>query len=204
MVLGNDFTFFATLLIIILLPLYIYRKKVFKFLYNKGDIKSFVKDLSTFLNDTYPKIRFSTNGIDLNDQSNDPRTLKVIIIEKFLNQYINFDYKIKTQNSVNKDMLWATYEMDSIPKKGPVKDLIKRKEYLLKRDDNRCNRCGKYIKKDSSNIELVKSVEDGGTYHFENLTLLCSDCSRIVNSKNPSNILLDLSIYDLLFKKYIN
>lgn len=205
MVLGNDFTFFSLILISALLPLYIYRKKVFKFFYNKDSLPQFLHDVKSFMTQTFPKVKFSTDSIDILDKSVEPSQHKIIIIEKLVTQYANFEYEKTTQKGISKEHLWPTYEIDSIPKKNtPVKDLAKRKEYLLKRDLNRCSRCAKHVLNDNSTILMIKDVENGGTYHFENLALVCNDCNRIINSKNPSNVIKDLAIYDQLLKKYVH
>lgn len=203
MVLGNDFILFSTIIILTLLPLYIYRKKVFKFFYDKDDLISFLKDFKNHTQLIFPKIKFDFSKIDFSDKSIKPEIHKILAIEYILNQYIDFKYIKKTQINVKKELLWGSYEIESNPKKGSIpKDLSKRKELTLSREKQKCNRCGKGIKIDSSMLLLIKPIEDGGTYHFENLTVVCSDCYKIENSKNPSKILKDLIIYETLIKKY--
>ena len=202
--LGVDFIIGASIIIFALLPLYIYREKIFKFIYKKGDIKTFLKDLDFHLREIYPYVNFRKINLE-DDDTTEESTQKIIYIEKYLNQYLNKEYEKRTQKCISKDLLWQSYEIDSTPKKGHApKDLAKRKDFVLKRDNNRCNRCGKYIKMDTSALTFIKELEDGGTYHFENLTVLCNDCNRVIKSQNPSNILKDLHIYDELLKRYIH
>ena len=205
MILGLDYIFISSIIILSFIPLYIYRKKVFKFLYNKDDLLHFLKDLKNYTQITFPKIKFDFSKIDLSDKSLAPDIQKVLIIENILNQYIEFKFVKKTQINIKKELLWGSYELDSIPKKNSIpKDLSKRKELSLSRENHKCKRCGKSIKANSSMLLLIKAIENGGTYHFENLTVVCSDCNKIINSKNPSKLLKDLLIYDLLIDKYIN
>lgn len=204
MILGFDYIFLSSIIILFIIPLYIYRKKVFKFLYNKDDFPSFLKDFKTFSQIIFPKIKFDFSKIDMPDKSLTPDVQKVLVIENILNQYIEHKYIKKTQINIKKELLWGSYELDSIPKKNSIpKDLSKRKELTLSRDNHKCNRCGKSIKTNTSMLLLVKPIENEGTYHFENLTVVCNDCHRIINNNNPSKILKDLVIYDILIKKYI-
>lgn len=204
MVLGLDFIFFSSILILILLPLYIYRKKVFKFLYDNDNLELFLKDFQNYCKIIFPKIKLDLTRIDINDKTIKPEVQKMLAIEYVLNQYIDYTYIKRTQVNINRDLLWGSYELDSIPKKSSTPaDLTKRKELVISRDKEKCNRCGKNIKSNSSMLLLIKPVKNGGTYHFENLTVVCTDCYKIINSKNPSKILKDLTIYDTLVKKYI-
>lgn len=200
--LGIDYSILASIITISFLPLYIYRKKVFKFLY-KNDLSIFFHDLKTYINESYPKINFDYSKIDFKDTKIEPNQHKILIIEEVLNQYINHNYIKKTQTNIKKELLWTSYEIDSEPKKQAPKDLAKRKELVISRDHNKCNRCGKSIKINTSMLVLIKNIDKGGTYHFENLTILCNDCYRLENSKNPTNILRELNIYDILVHKYL-
>lgn len=204
MILGLDYIFISSIIILSLIPLYIYREKVFKFLYDKDDLKSFLKDFRNYTQILFPKIKFDFTKIDISDKSLSPDVQKVLIIENILIQYIEYKYIKKTQINIKKELLWGSYELDSIPKKSSTpKDLAKRKELTLSREEQKCNRCGKTIKTNSSMLLLIKPIENEGTYHFENLTVVCNDCYRIINNSNPSKILKDLVIYELLIKKYI-
>ena len=205
MILGLDFTILSIIITITLLPLYIYRKKVFRFLYKKENLQTLLRDMEIFLKNTCPKIKFDFSKVDIKDKTISADTKKVLIIESALNQYINFVYNIKTQVNINKDLIWGSYEIDSIPKKNSTpKDLLKRKDLTFKRDNEKCNRCGKKIKMDTSMLFLLKDIDAGGTYHFENLTVLCNDCYKVVNSKNPQKLLNDLHLSHILKKKYLN
>ena len=102
---------------------------------------------------------------------------------------------------MNKSVLWSTYEQDSINTKGKAPhDLIRRKEVAWRRDSEKCNRCGTKTRLMESHIMYVKDIDKGGTYHFENITLLCSDCYRLLNSRKDK-IPKDLKIQDELLKK---
>ena len=116
---------------------------------------------------------------------------------------MDFEYTKKTQKGVPKDILWGSYENESIPNNSTANNLLRRKEIVLKRDNFKCNRCGTPIKLDTSMLLLIKDVEHGGTYHFENLSVLCTDCNKILHSENPQRVLKDLNIYHTLKKKYL-
>jgi len=202
MILGLDYTILSLIIILCLLPLYVYkyRKKVFKYYYNKNSFISLFKDLKLYLKNNYSKINFDFSKVDLK-KSNDLSML--LFIEDITKQFINFEYIPKTQKSIPRDMLWGNYEKESIPQNNTPNNLLRRKELVIKRDNYRCNRCGYPIKTDTSMLFLVKDIEKGGTYHFENLTVLCNDCNKIIHSDNPEKLMNDLNIYFTLKKRYL-
>jgi hypothetical protein len=202
MILGLDYTILSLIIISCLLPLYVYkyRKKVFKYYYDKNSFIPLLKDLRLYLKNNYSKINFDFSKIDLK-KSNDLSIL--LFIEDITKQYINFEYIPKTQKSIPRDMLWGSYEKESIPQNNTSNNLLRRKEIVIKRDNYRCNRCGYPIKTDTSMLFLIKDVEKGGTYHFENLTVLCNDCNKIIHSENPEKLMNDLNIYFTLKKRYL-
>lgn len=197
--LENDFIFFSTIIIILLLPLYRYRKRVFKFYYQENDISSFIKDIQIYLKRKLPKITFSYEILKKLSHEKDFRIKQTLIIEDIIKQFSDYKYSTVTQNTIKHDLLWASYENDSKPPKDKVpKDLIRRKELSWRRDNQSCDRCGQKIKLLDSHLCFARKLEDGGTYHFENLAILCSDCYRINTTK--SNI-SDLHLENVLMEK---
>ncbi|WP_428025175.1 HNH endonuclease [Arcobacter sp.] len=203
MILGYDYIILALIIIILLLPFYIYRKKVFKFYYNKNNIAYLIKDMQIYLKNSHPKINFDFSKIDLINKSNSKDLSILLIIEDIINQFINLPYIKRTQKSIANELLWGNYEKESIPKNSTANNLLRRKELVIKRDNYRCNRCGSPIKLDTSMLLLIKDIESGGTYHFENLTVLCNDCNKIIHSENPEKLMKDLNIFYMLKKKYL-
>ena len=100
MILGLDYIFISSIIILSLIPLYIYREKVFKFLYDKDDLKSFLKDFRNYTQILFPKIKFDFTKIDISDKSLSPDVQKVLIIENILIQYIEYKY-IKKKDIIN-------------------------------------------------------------------------------------------------------
>lgn len=201
--LGYDFIILSAIIIISLLPLYLYRKVIFKKYYKNKDFTGFMKDLQIYFQTHHPKIPIKITHDNKNDHENFDLK-KDLIIEDALNQFIDYEYEKKTQSPVKKELLWSSYEKDSIPQKNAApKDLQRRKELILTRDKNACSRCGKIVKKDNSMLITIKDIKAGGTYHFENLTILCQDCNKVVNSDGSKKVLKDLLVYTQLFKKFI-
>jgi 5-methylcytosine-specific restriction endonuclease McrA len=201
MILGNDFIFSALLIIVALLPLYIYRKKVFKFYYIQKDIRQFKKEVQLFLKEHYPKIVFDFSIYKRIAQEKDFRIQESLIIENLSTQFLNYEYEVQTQKTVNPDILWTTYEQESVKPKGKTpQDLQRRKEIAFRRDQQKCIRCGTSIKLENSYIHYVKKLENAGTFHLENIAITCIDCNRIL-SDNPPKQIKDLHIYGLLMKK---
>lgn len=204
MQLGIEFVLSSLFVIIALLPLYLYRKRIFRFLYDKNDISLFVKNIQIYLSNNISKIQFDYSIVKKVENEHDSRIKQTLIIEDLVSQFANFPYSLGTQRPVNKGSLWATYEQESKPLNGKSpKDLIRRKEVSWRRDHEKCNRCGIKIRLMESHLMLVKSIEKGGTYHFENIAILCSDCYRLLNSKNPESTAKDLKLQETLMDKAI-
>jgi len=203
MILGLDYTILSLIIVSFLLPFYIYRKRVFKFYYNKNNGAYFLKDLQIYLKNNHPKINFDFSKIDKINKSNPANLSTLLVLENVAEQFINFEYIKRTQKAVSKDILWGSYEKESNPKNSTANNLLRRKEIVLRRDSYKCNRCGKPIKLDTSMLLLIKDIEDGGTYHFENLSVLCIDCNKIIHSQTPERLIKDLNIFYTLKKKYL-
>lgn len=199
MILEYDFIFFGSLIIMSLLPLYIYRKNIFYFYYEKEDISSFISDLQIYLDKNIPNISFNYDILTKVKDEKDSRIKQTLIIEDMILQFNNYEYSTTTQETVSNTLLWSSYENDSrVLKNRAPTDLIRRKELAWRRDGESCNRCGQKIKLLESHISFAKNIEDGGTYHFENLAILCNDCYRINNS---NSYICDLHLENTLMRK---
>jgi 5-methylcytosine-specific restriction endonuclease McrA len=79
---------------------------------------------------------------------------------------------------------------------------MKRKELALQMYHRQCSRCGQKIDMNNSMTYLIKKPENGGSYRFENVAVLCNDCNKILNTTNEvSKIISSLHIYDYLIHK---
>ena len=202
MQLGNDFIIAGFVIIAALAPLYIYRKILFKKHFEKNDLSTFINEVQLFLRQNYPKVDFKYEIVEQVKNQEDSRIQQTLIIEDLVSQFLSHKYILHTQKPVHPDVLWTTYEQDAKPmnKKAP-KDLPRRKEVAWRRDNQCCDRCGTKVRLLESQLMLVKRIENGGTYHFENLMTLCSDCHRILRSTEVNNTMRDLHIQDQLLNK---
>jgi 5-methylcytosine-specific restriction endonuclease McrA len=203
MVLGSDYIILSSIIIAFLLPFYIFRKKIFKHHFEKNNITYFVHELNIYLNNKYPKIYFDFTRINSIVKSTPYDLATILIIEEMTKQFINHEYIKKTQKNIPKDLIWGSYEKESIPKNSTPNNLLRRKNFVLKRDNYKCNRCGKAVKLDTSMLLLIKDIEQGGTYHFENLSILCNDCNKINHAQEAERLMKDLNIYHSMIRRFI-
>lgn len=203
MVLDITFIISGCLIILSFVPLYIYRKEIYIKLIRKADIKTFIKDLISYLKLNYPKIDFDFNATNKFKDEEDEKLRQILIIEEFVKQFTYYEYSLSTQGSVPKNMLWSSYDQNSIllkDNKFPT-DWAQRKKTAWIRDKGSCNRCGCKIELQNSNALLAKQMKDGGGFNLENIVTLCNDCSRIMKSSDLEKTKRDLNILDALMKK---
>lgn len=198
MVLDIEFIIFSSILIGAIIPLYIYRQKIFSFAYKTGSMEIFIRDVKLHLKKDHPKINFDYSIIEKTSDEKDIRVRQTIIVEDLVSQYFTYDYLKVTQGTIAKDKLWTNYEEKSKSNAKTPSDWSQRRELAWNRDHEKCNRCGTKSKlNDSMNI-FVKDISDGGGYNVENIITLCSDCYRIINSKNHANTMATLNLHDKL------
>ncbi len=188
----------ASLLIAFIIPLYIYRKKIFHFMYKTGDIDLFLKDIKLHMSTIHPKIKYDYSIITKLKQEKDIRIKQTLIIENILEQYFNFAYTKKTQKTVSSDKLWQGYEEKSKSSPKLPSDWNMRKKLAFLRDEKKCNRCARTLKLDDAYTSFAKDIENKGGYNFENIIILCSDCNKIINSTNPSKTIQNLTLTEEL------
>lgn len=197
--LDTNFIISSSLLIASLLPLYIYRKKIFAFKYKKGDtFPLFVKDLKLHMTQNHPKIKIDYSIIGKSENEKNIKLRESLIVENITQQFFDYPYKEETQESIEKEKLWTNYIEKSKSNPKYPNDWAQRKELAWKRDDKCCNRCGDKLTLDNAFSIFVKKIENGGGYNFENIIILCSDCNKIVNSTNAKNTIHSLSLNDKL------
>lgn len=198
MILDFQFILYSSILIGCLIPLYLYRKKIFKYNKENGDFNLFVKDLRVYLSNNHPKINFDFSIIDKTALEHNLKVRETQIVEDILKQFFDFKYEKLTQKSVDKDKLWVGYDQNSISSLKTPSDWKQRKDLAWLRDDQRCNRCGNKILLKNSYTQFAKEIENGGGYNFENIITLCLDCNNVLKSQNTLNTINALEIHDKL------
>ncbi|RXJ97613.1 hypothetical protein CRU98_13115 [Arcobacter sp. CECT 8986] len=187
--LNSDFIISGTIIILLLIPLYIYRKKVFTLFKRNGDFNTFIHDVKIHLEDTYPNISFQLDEIiKRTENEKDSKRRQILIIEDLVSQFVDYEYDLQTQTCIDKDLLWSNYEAGSKPinNKRP-NDWAKRKDFTYRRDNCKCKRCGLKIASSDAYVSFVKPLSKGGGYNFENLITLCIDCNKILSSESKEN-----------------
>lgn len=193
-----EFVIYSSIIIACLIPLYVYRKKVFKFIYKTGDISLFVNDLKIHMQKEHPKIKFDYSIIDKTKNEKDIRIRETLIVEDIINQFFSYEYTKKTQSDIDREKHWPGYVEKSKTNDKYPNDWPLRKSFVFKRDNGRCNRCGHQLSIDNMITSFVKDIQNGGGYNFENIVSLCSDCNRILNSKDPKSTIRSLNINEKL------
>ncbi len=200
MVLGTDFSILASLLIACLIPLYIYREKIFSAKYeNNGSFTLFLKDIKSHMQNNHPKIHIEYSTII--EKTKNELSLEIretLIVEEVVKQFFNFEYLKRTQTTVQKEKLWANYTDKSLSNSKYPSDWTQRKEAAWRRDNKCCNRCGINIDLKDTHTNFVREIKDGGGYNLENIIILCSDCNKILTSTNPKNTMASLILSDKL------
>ena len=146
MILDNLFVILAGLLTVCLIPLYIYRQKVFTFSYKKGPIEFFVKDLKLYLHNEHPRIHFDYSIIEKTKNEKDIRIRETLIVENIINQFFYYEYEKKTQKGIQREKLWTSYEEKSYTNPKTPSDWKERRDLAWQRDKSKCNRCRTTLK----------------------------------------------------------
>jgi len=159
----------------------IYIKKRY---FSSHEVDFFIKKIQKYLNENYPKIKFDYSHLK---QIKDPNinTLKILIIDNIVEQFINLDFKPTSRPYLKTNKLWSSYVIYSIPstKYDLPPDWLKRKEIIFERDKGICQRCFKKIDMKNSDLVLIKPLNENGNFYLENLALVCIDCKKIIEAK---------------------
>lgn len=186
MKLGTEFVVSGVAIIACLLPLYVYRKRIFAFYYAEEDVNLFLQDVKNYLKREHPRVRFNyDNLLQKTKNEKNLRIRETIIIENLVNQFFIHPYKKTTQLDVGQDKHWTAYHEKSKNNPKYPNDWTLRKKLAWDRDHQQCNRCGNKMKLEDSLTLFVKNIEDGGGYNFENIITICSDCNKVLSSQNP-------------------
>lgn len=198
MLLDIQFTIAAILLILALLPLYIYRKRIISKFKESDSFPLFVQDIKAHMSVYHPKIKINYSIIERTKNKNDPILREALIIENIVEQFFDYPYEKKTQNPVAKEKLWVNYIEKSQSNAKYPSDWIQRKELAWSRDNRCCNRCAQELSLDNTFTSFVKDISEGGSYSLENIIILCADCNKVINSTNPRNTISSLPLNDKL------
>ncbi len=202
MKLGLDYVIYSTtLLVVLILPLYLYREKIFTFFYKTDGFNDFVRELKNYLRVKYPKKRFEFSIISKTAQEKDVRVRQSLVIENIISQLIEMPFERTTQDGLNKAKQWYMYDEKSINSLKAPNDWKQRREATWKRDERSCKRCSKPVKLSESATLFVTEIEMGGGYNLENLFTVCMDCNQIFK-KDSSEIkfkVSNLDVYDDLY-----
>lgn len=206
MILDLKFVITGFILILALIPLYIYRKEIYAKFAKEGNINIFIREIDAFLTLHYPKFNFNFDIIEKLDEEADIRRKEILIVEDIVKQFATYEYELNTQATVDKDKLWKSYDSNSKLQKDnkfPI-DWPQRKETAWMRDAGKCDRCGTKTKLVDAQPLLAKQMKNGGGFNLENIVILCNDCSRILRTSNIEKTRKDLHILDNLMRRVKN
>jgi len=201
--LGIDFIISSLLLFSgIFIFVFIFRKRIRKFFYRESPIDIFVENLKQYVTETYPKIVFDFSFVEESIIEKDGLTRKYLIAENIISQYSNITLNPENYPDTTPPKLqWNNYIFNSTPhKKRLPADWEQRKIALLDRDNKECFRCSKKIHTGSTQIHMIRTLEDGGKYNLENLVPICRDCEKILSEDSKKMHHLDIkdNLYDLV------
>lgn len=167
------------------------------------DLHFLINEIKIYIKNTYPNIQIDYTKIENMKNKTQLLAEDILIIEDIVMQFATQNIEMHPKFYVSKDQLWSGYDEMSIPIRAKVpKDFIKRKELAYKKYGGECARCGQKLQISDAMTYLFKSLENGGTYHFENMAIVCYDCNKVLNTKEDfSKVISSLHIYDYLIHK---
>lgn len=183
--LGTDYVISSTIwLTVIGIFVFAFRKKIFKRFYEDESLETFIEKLTIYLKKTYPNIKFNLSIIRLSESEPNPDTRKYMIISDIFNQFSNLKLdKNKLPTLTPQSMQWQGYVFNCEPNKNKLPpDWGKRKNALLQRDGKRCIRCSRKLEVHSTEVHMIRSLNEGGKYYLENLIPVCKDCKKILEN----------------------
>ncbi|MDD2639709.1 MAG: HNH endonuclease [Arcobacteraceae bacterium] len=162
-----------------------------------------INEIKIYIKNTYPNIVIDYQKIEKIKSKNQLLAEDILIVEDIVMQFATQNIDIIPKYYISKDQLWSTYEEFSLPQKSKLpKDFLKRKELALRQYGSACGRCGQKLILSNAMTYFHKPLEEGGTYHFENIAIVCSDCYKVLTSnEDKSKIISTLHIYDYLINK---
>lgn len=200
--LGTDFIVSSLLWLLgISIFVYTFRKPIMRLIYKKTSLDLFLTRLRSYLEKTYPDIKFDYSIIHESQSEPNPEARKYMIADNMVDQFqkIQIDTS-KYPKNTPKDLQWSSYLFNCEPNKDKLpKDWIQRKNALAIRDHRKCFRCSKQIDIKTIYPKMIRPLEDGGKYYLENLIPLCIDCDKLL-SDDPKKKTGFLTIKDKLYE----
>jgi hypothetical protein len=187
---GSDFIISSLIwLCIVLLFVFTFRHQLKKLFYKKTPFDIFLNKLKNYLEKNYPKINFDFSIIETSKKEENPDTRKYLIIDNIIDQYLALKIENKpSPKPISKNLQWQSYTFNCEPNRDKLPpDWIQRKNALLIRENGVCFRCNKHITIETSDIHMLRSLDQGGKYYLENLVPVCKDCKRVL-SKDPKKL----------------
>ena len=160
----------------------------------------FLDLVNSYLKREYPNITFDLSLYENNEEQDNLKIQKAMLIHEVIRQFTDFKWEKRTQKSVKKDLIWSGYGINSQPNKKIPQDFLRRKELVFFREQGTCNRCGNVMDKiQKSSIILAQESDENGGYNVENLILLCSNCYNLIQNQDKSFSEIPLRIRDDLY-----
>ena len=160
----------------------------------------FLDLVNSYLKREYPSINFDLSLYENNEEQDNLKIQKVMLIHEVIRQFADFKWEKRTQKSVKKDLIWSGYGINSQPNKKIPQDFLRRKELVFFREQGTCNRCENVMDKiQKSSIILAQESDENGGYNVENLILLCSNCYNLIQNQDKSFSEIPLRIRDDLY-----
>ena len=160
----------------------------------------FLDLVNSYLKREYPNINFDLSLYENNEEEDNLKVQKAMLIDEVIRQFADFKWEKRTQKSVKKDLIWSGYGINSQPNKKIPQDFLRRKELVFFREQGTCNRCGNVMDKiQKSSIILAQESDENGGYNIENLILLCSSCYNLTQNQDKSFSEIPLRIRDDLY-----
>ena len=193
-------TLIVLTLILILIALYFYKKNPEKQTSKTNqNFDLFLKDVKLYMEKFHPKIDINYSIIERNKKKKKEKLREVVVIENIVEQFCKYPYKKTAPIITQKEHFWIGYEKNSLPSLKVPMDWQQRREFIFKRDNKCCKRCGFFISDlDDAHIDFINDVKNGGGYHFENLITLCNDCHKVLKSSDYEHTLHILSLNEKL------
>ncbi len=102
-------------------------KKELKF--NKFQL--FLDLVNSYLKREYPNITFDLSLYENNEEEDNLKVQKAMLIYEVIRQFADFKWEKRTQKSVKKDLIWSGYGINSQPNKKIPQDFLRRKELVF-------------------------------------------------------------------------
>ncbi len=91
----------------------------------------FLDLVNSYLKREYPNITFDLSLYENNEEEDNLKVQKAMLIYEVIRQFADFKWEKRTQKSVKKDLIWSGYGINSQPNKKIPQDFLRRKELVF-------------------------------------------------------------------------